>query len=272
MIISDLHTHTTYCDGKNTPEEMLSAAIEKGLKIYGFSSHAHLKYDESWNMSFAAQQKYVDEICALRQKYNGKIEVLLGIEYDLYSDSDITPFDYVIGSCHTVIKDGAYISVDESEAVYTECVNRFYGGDSYALVKDYYSLISNACDMVDCTFFGHFDLVNKFNRNFKFFDENDRRYTEPMYAALEKLAKTKKPFELNTAATYRHNPDLATASAVKWLSALSEMGGNIIINSDAHRAEDIGKGFAKAEALAKQCGFKRILTLTSHGFEEIYLN
>ena len=31
MTLSDLHTHTSYCDGKDTPEEMIEAAIEKGL-------------------------------------------------------------------------------------------------------------------------------------------------------------------------------------------------------------------------------------------------
>ena len=31
MIKCDLHTHTVFCDGKNTPEEMVLSAIEKGL-------------------------------------------------------------------------------------------------------------------------------------------------------------------------------------------------------------------------------------------------
>ena len=28
----DLHMHTTFCDGKNTPEEMVLSAIDKGLE------------------------------------------------------------------------------------------------------------------------------------------------------------------------------------------------------------------------------------------------
>ena len=27
----DLHTHTTFCDGANTPEEMVQAALAQGL-------------------------------------------------------------------------------------------------------------------------------------------------------------------------------------------------------------------------------------------------
>ena len=41
MILTDLHVHTNYCDGKNTPEEMVLAAIEKGMECIGFSVHSY---------------------------------------------------------------------------------------------------------------------------------------------------------------------------------------------------------------------------------------
>ena len=31
-MIQNLHTHTTFCDGKNTPEEMVQAAISLGME------------------------------------------------------------------------------------------------------------------------------------------------------------------------------------------------------------------------------------------------
>ena len=31
----DLHTHTTFCDGANTPEEMVQAALAQGLDCLG---------------------------------------------------------------------------------------------------------------------------------------------------------------------------------------------------------------------------------------------
>ena len=36
MILCDMHTHTTYCDGQNTPEEMIEEAIKKGLQKSDF--------------------------------------------------------------------------------------------------------------------------------------------------------------------------------------------------------------------------------------------
>ncbi len=269
MIIGDYHTHTTYCDGDNTPEEMLLTAIDKGLKYYGFSSHSHLFFDEDWNMSLDSQKQYVSEILSLKEKYKDKITVLLGTEYDLLSDNDLTPFEYVIGSCHSIIKDGNYISVDHSEKTFIECTEKFYGGDYYEFIRAYYSLMASAAEKKEFTFYGHFDLITKYNKNGKFFDDTSPEYLNPMYKALEILAKSGKPFELNTAATYRHSDTEPTKSAVKWLSALSELGGKIIINSDSHRAHRIGFNFEAAERLAALCGFKSRLILTPSGFEEI---
>ena len=42
--------HTTWCDGKNTPEEMVAAALEKGFGAIGFSSHALLPISDPWTL------------------------------------------------------------------------------------------------------------------------------------------------------------------------------------------------------------------------------
>ena len=271
MIIGDYHTHTAFCDGENSPEEMLLSAIDKGLEYYGFSSHSHLAYDESWNMSHDSQKQYVAEVMSLKDKYKDRIRVLLGTEFDLLSDNDLTPFDYIIGSCHSLLMDGEYISVDHSEAVFADCCNRFYGGDAYAFADHYYKMMATAADFDEITFYGHFDLVNKFNAGGKFFDENDPRYTTSMYKTLESLTKTGKPFELNTQHTFRHNPQEASKSARLWLSALYELGGRVVINSDAHTAQRIGYNFDRAFSFLKECGFKSFLVLTEKGFEEVSL-
>ena len=269
MIIGDFHTHTTYCDGKNTPEEMLKAAIEKGLKYYGFSSHAHLACDDVWNMSHASQEEYIKEILSLKEKYKDQITVLLGCEYDMLSDNDLSEFDYVIGSCHSIMKDGNYISVDHSEENLVRCVNQYYGGDFYALVKDYYELIGKAADMDEITFIGHFDIISKYNIGYKYFSEDDPRYEKPMFTALERLVKAGKPFELNTKLVYYTNPSEPLPSTHKWLEALSALGGKILINSDAHITTRISDSFYDAQMLVKKYGFDSSLILTPDGFKEV---
>ena len=51
MIRRDYHVHTTFCDGKNTAEEMVKAAIALGMDEIGFSSHAHQPFDFDYCMS-----------------------------------------------------------------------------------------------------------------------------------------------------------------------------------------------------------------------------
>ena len=51
MILEDLHTHTTYCDGNDTPEDMVKEAIKKGLLTIGFSGHVYLAHGEDYCMS-----------------------------------------------------------------------------------------------------------------------------------------------------------------------------------------------------------------------------
>lgn len=38
----NLHTHTCFCDGKDTPEEMIQEALKRGFDSLGFSMHSYL--------------------------------------------------------------------------------------------------------------------------------------------------------------------------------------------------------------------------------------
>ena len=42
MMFSNYHTHTAYCDGADTPEELVLEAIRLGCPEIGFSGHSHL--------------------------------------------------------------------------------------------------------------------------------------------------------------------------------------------------------------------------------------
>ena len=101
----NLHMHTTYCDGKDTAEAMTLAAIEEGLAVAGFSGHSFTPHDPSYCMSREGTQRYIEEIGALKEKYSGSIRLLLGIELDRYADTDLSPYDYRIGSVHYIFSE-----------------------------------------------------------------------------------------------------------------------------------------------------------------------
>ena len=42
---TNYHGHCHYCDGQEPPEAYVRAALEQGMRSYGFSSHAPLPYN-----------------------------------------------------------------------------------------------------------------------------------------------------------------------------------------------------------------------------------
>ena len=50
MQLFDLHTHTTYSDGRDTPEEMIKEALERGLMCFGISDHSPTPFDPPGGM------------------------------------------------------------------------------------------------------------------------------------------------------------------------------------------------------------------------------
>ena len=48
MIKSDFHIHTVFCDGKNTPEDMILSAVKKGLDTVGICAHGYTDFDDSF--------------------------------------------------------------------------------------------------------------------------------------------------------------------------------------------------------------------------------
>ena len=59
---ANYHTHTKYCDGKNTVAEMTKAAFDKGFTHLGFSGHGYTDFDESYCMSRENIQNYLRDI------------------------------------------------------------------------------------------------------------------------------------------------------------------------------------------------------------------
>ena len=110
---SNYHTHTTFCDGADSPEELVAEAIRLGCPEIGFSGHSYLEED-SGCMSKQGTQEYCREIRRLREKYRDQITIRLGIEQDIFSEVDRQDFDFIIGAVHYIEKNGKKYAVDES--------------------------------------------------------------------------------------------------------------------------------------------------------------
>ena len=260
----NLHTHTTFCDGKNTAEEMVLAALELGMDSLGFSGHSPLA-GECWVMKSADVPRYRRQILALREKYAERLDIFLGLEQDILSPKPEEPWDYLIGSVHMLEREGERLSVDESPETFRRGVERWFGGDPQAFAEAYYRQVGTVAEKTGCQIVGHFDLVCKFNEGNCLFDTGHSRYRSVVLEALERLNEQKVMLEINTGAMsrgYRTAPYPET-----WiLKRARELGLPICITSDAHSVRHLMYDFDQAAQLARSCGYQEAMYLTRAGF------
>lgn len=265
MIRGNFHTHTVFCDGSNTAEEVVEQALSLGFTHLGFSGHM----DPEITMDLAA---YDLEIRRLQEKYKGQIDILRGVELDgLFvpgSEEEsvlLGNMEYLIGSTHFIEapSGGETGCVDDNPERLEKFCRQEFGGDYYRLAKAYYELEAEIWERTHCTFVGHFDLVTRFNDQMHFIDEADRRYTGPALETMEYLVSKNLPFEINCGAVNRGRKAELYPNRFL-LRNLREMGGEILISSDAHGKELLDGGFDIAVRTAVECGFTHTLFL-EHG-------
>ncbi len=267
----NLHTHTFYCDGKNTPEEMVQEAIHRGLQILGFSGHSYTAFDAECCMSPEKYVLYSKEIKRLQMLYQDQLRILCGIEQDFYTEEPAEGFDYIIGSVHYVLKDGKYHSVDLSEESIRRTVAECYGGDYYRYTADYYETVAQLPHRTKCDIIGHFDLIEKLNEGDRIFATDNYRYRRPMLDALDELLRQDVIFEINTGAMARGYRSIPYPSPYV-LRRIAEKRGRVILNSDAHNKETLTYAFEDAVRYARSCGVGGFTVPTDRGWEILPLN
>ena len=235
---STYHAHSTYCDGKNTPEEMVIAAIERGCPEIGISPHSPLPWLASYPMRAGRTDEFIAEMSALREKYCDRIRIYAGIERDILSEIPTDRYEYVIGSVHYVLHEGKRYDVDASASITRRAINELFGGDPYAYVENYYSHVSRVYERTKCDIIGHFDLVTKFIEKDPVFSVDHPRYLAARDAALDKLLATPALFEVNTGAIHRGYrtapyPDDDT------IARIAAAGKPLVVTSDSHSADTV---------------------------------
>ncbi len=269
----NLHTHTVFSDGKNTPEEMVRGAIRAGCASLGLSDHSPMPPaadPDEWSMRPDRILAFREEALHLREAYAGKLELFLGLEQDIDSSPPQGEWDYLIGSVHGIWADGRYLAADESADRFDRSVREQFGGDYLAFAQAYYRRMAAVARETGCDIVGHFDLITKSNEGGRRFDEDDPRYRSAALEALEALLERDLIFEINTGAIsrcYRTTP----YPAPFLLDAIRQKGGRICITSDSHQSDTITCAFSQAAALAESHGFRETWVLTKDGFRPVGL-
>lgn len=261
-----VHTHSTHCDGKDTLEAMAAAACAAGVRYLGASSHSRTPVvsDVDFVMP-TGPEDYRAAVLALRAQYAGRMDVLLGVEWDRLSDIDPLEYDYWIGSVHyQLYQDGQYYPSDKA------LEDPDYKGDPFSAVERYYEQVAEVAGMKP-TILGHIDLISRLNEGNRLFDEDGQRYRRAALAALHAADPGVTLLEINTggmARGYRKHPYPALFLLREW----RDMGGKIIITSDSHRTDTVIFGYKEAAEIAKAAGFSRSAILTLSGQMECGLD
>ncbi len=248
---ADFHAHTYYCDGSNTPEEMVRSAAEKGLTAFGLSGHGYTTYDESYCMLPDDEAAYEREVRELASEYAGLMEVFCGVEQDCLAGKPTRGWDYVIGSVHYIDcseQGGGIEVIDESRETWLNIADRYFSGDVYAMIEKYYETEAVVCEMTGADIIGHFDLITKYNtggeggKKGALFDEGHPRYVAAWQKAADKLMETGVPFEINTGGMSRgYRTDAYPAKPIR--DYIAAHGGRFILSSDSHNTETLCRGF-----------------------------
>lgn len=264
----NLHTHTIYADGKDAPEEMVLAAIEKGFTGIGFSEHSYLPDSlVPDQLTVEDMARYKKEIGDLKQKYKGQIDIFCGLEYDFYSDVPTQGLDYLIGSVHYLEIGGRKATFDWDMQGTRKYVNAFFEGNYMDFAKAYFETVACLPERGAFDIIGHFDLIAKNNEKGKFLDTSSKEYLELGMEAIHALKGQIPLFEVNTGAISR-GYRTAPYPQMEFLKEFNRLGFGVVITSDCHNRQYLDCCFEEAEAMVREAGFQTEWILTDNGFRE----
>jgi len=271
MIPSNLHTHSTFSDGANPPEEYVKAAIKSGFFSIGFSEHEPTTYKNPSEMLPENIPAYFNEINRLKQKYTGQIEIYAGIETDvqgLLPRAEFKP-DYIIGSVHHIKKpDGTYGPLDATPEKFETLIDAF--GDVKKVMQLYYQSLADTIKQKP-DILGHFDLPTKFNSGNRYFDPAEEWYKNLIDSTINSLTNTGIIVEVNTGAISRRYRKTPYPSEYI-LRELHKKNVTVTISSDAHSIENLTHSFTQSAALIRQAGYKSIKILKNGRFTDYKLD
>ena len=264
----NLHVHSTFCDGKDTPTEMIEEAIARGFDSLGFSIHSFVSTSPI-RISPERIEAYSKEIIRLKDVYKDKIKIFRGIEHDFYSDSSPDGYDYNLIAVHYLKIDGIRRGFDVNLENTLKYIDDYFGGDGMAFAKCYYETLAMSADNAKFDI-AHIDLLTKNNEKGKFIDTSDKKYLSYAYEAIDALAGKIPFFEVNTGAVARgYSSTLYPQREI--LNYLRERGFGATVSTDCHNKNYVDFMLSDAEEYLRSAGFKSKFVLTENGFAEVSL-
>ena len=271
MPLACIHTHTNFCDGSDDIETYCRAALAKGLFSLGFSAHAPVTrktgFRTEWHLAEEKLAEYIEAVLAAKKRWEGKLPVYLGLEVDFipglmgpadkdYRDMDL---DFVIGAAHYVLPPkGEPFTVDDATERVTLGIKEGFGGDSAGMLEAYFKSEEAMIRAGGFDLLAHPDIVKKNNSGNRFFSEEENSYREKAASLAALMAGVCIPAEVNTGGMNRGKIKDCYPSLF-FLKLFREHGVKMVINADAHNAEDLDGYYEEARQSMLAAGYSETL-------------
>jgi len=265
MLPPDYHTHNAMCHhAEGKLEDYARSAIKKGLAGIGFNDHFPQWYMppgppyDTYSMSRADFPEYFRTARQLQETLKLQIPIKIGTEVDytpgkpdckdsLKPELARWQFDFVYGSVHVVTLGGETWTVDDEVFLH-----KWDQGHNDAVFEEYWRSVQTAIKSGLFDIIGHLDLPKKFAKR----PEHPEKLTALVDEAIELLAKRKVATEINTSGWYK--PVEEQYPSFEILKKIAHAGVGIVIGSDAHKPELVGRDFPRALGILKEAGFDEL--------------
>lgn len=231
---------------------MVEAALERGFKALGFSSHASYPEVIEGNLPNENYQAYREEIFRLKKKYENRIKIYYGFEADyipFVTEPEVQHYtsfapEFLIGSIHFLPgnKELPRFAVDASAEELQKGLHLVFKDDARALIHSYFTLEREMIKRFNFDIIGHSDLFRKRNEVLHFFNESDSWYLDELEENADVIAASNKIVEINTGGMARGAINDAYPS-LDYLKILCKRSVPFILSADAHAANAIDYAF-----------------------------
>lgn len=243
----NFHSHTQFCDGRVTMEEMTVAAIGAGMTHWGFSPHSPIPFDSPCNMSESDVAAYLDEVTRLKGEYGDRINLYASMEIDYLGDQwgaanpyfRSLPLDYRIGSVHFISSAEGYVDVDGSFESFKGKMARYFDNDIRHVVELFYRQSMAMVEAGGFDIIGHLDKIGHNASLFQPGIEDERWYARLVNDLIDLVIQKGLIAEINTKAY--ESADRFFPARRHW-KRLTDAGVALVINSDAHYPDRINLG------------------------------
>lgn len=249
----DLHTHHDRCGhAVGRIEDYIQAAMEQELDVIGISDHSPFFAEEKDHpepkiaMPRSEFETYVQEVLSLKEKYKGKIKVLLGVESDFFPEHvpvykqwlSKYPFDYIIGSVH---RSGGISIFNRNRW------KRLNDAQKLEVKEDYYDLIERSARSGLFQVLGHIDAMKA---NYPPFSDIK---TDRVEQTLKAIAESGTSIEVNTSGKTKEVGGWYPSDEI--LEMALHYRVDITFGSDAHLPERVGDEWTQVKQRLKEIGF-----------------